>query len=171
MITYVTGDATWPVGDGPKVIAHIVNDEGRWGSGFVLALDKLSPVPRENYKDWHERHVDGWVGAYFELGYVGFARVRGSADPSGSLVVANMIAQRGTGKDPDGRPCIRYGALGRCLKYLGDGCSTSGETIHMPRIGAGLAGGDWNIIERLIIENVCAAGVPVTVYDLPHMAA
>ena len=171
MITYVTGDATQPIGDGPKVIAHIVNDEGRWGSGFVLALDKLSPVPQENYLAWHQNHIEGWAGSRFELGYVNFGRVRSSHHPDGSLVVANMIAQRGTGKDPDGRPCIRYGALERCLKYLADTSLGSGESVHMPRIGAGLAGGDWKIIERLIVEYVCLAGVAVTVYDLPQEAA
>jgi len=33
----------------------------------------------------------------------------------------------------------------------------------MPRIGSGLAGGEWSIIELLIEENV---QVPVYVYDL-----
>jgi hypothetical protein len=35
----------------------------------------------------------------------------------------------------------------------------------MPRIGCGLAGGTWDKIEPLIRETLCAAGVPVTVYD------
>ena len=37
----------------------------------------------------------------------------------------------------------------------------------MPRIGSGQAGGSWTIISELIETEVCAAGVPVTVYDLP----
>lgn len=161
MITYLRGDATQPVGDGPKYIAHIVNDEGRWGSGFVLALDKLSDRPREGYKEWHESHVEGWAGAYFELGYGRFVRV------APDLVVYNMIAQRGIGKDPDGRPCIRYGALERCLEYLGSCLSVEkGASVHMPRIGAGLAGGDWKRIERIIVEKLCLYQIPVTVYDL-----
>lgn len=160
MITYVSGDATRPVGDGPKYLPHICNDEGRWGSGFVLALDKLSPEPRDQYKSWHADHVDGWEGAYFELGYGRFARV------APDLVVYNMIAQRGTGKDPDGRPCIRYGALERCLDYLGDVAAHEKASVHMPRIGAGLAGGDWTRIERIVIEKLCMRMVPVTVYDL-----
>jgi hypothetical protein len=35
----------------------------------------------------------------------------------------------------------------------------------MPRIGCGLAGGDWSRIEPLIEEQLCARGVQVTVYD------
>jgi len=37
----------------------------------------------------------------------------------------------------------------------------------MPRIGAGLAGGDWDTIEAIITEELCAHDIPVTVYDLP----
>jgi hypothetical protein len=39
----------------------------------------------------------------------------------------------------------------------------SGATIHMPRIGCGLAGGRWDEVE-LIINEVCT--VDVYVYDL-----
>lgn len=35
MITYVTGDATKPVGNGRKIIAHVTNDEGGWGAGLA----------------------------------------------------------------------------------------------------------------------------------------
>ena len=35
----------------------------------------------------------------------------------------------------------------------------------MPRIGAGLAGGDWQRIEAIVVATLAEAGVPVTVYD------
>jgi hypothetical protein len=38
-------------------------------------------------------------------------------------------------------------------------------TIHMPRIGAGLAGGNWETISQLVREELCARGISVTVYD------
>lgn len=37
----------------------------------------------------------------------------------------------------------------------------------MPRIGCGLAGGRWDRIEPLIVATLSAAGIEVTVYDLP----
>jgi O-acetyl-ADP-ribose deacetylase (regulator of RNase III) len=37
----------------------------------------------------------------------------------------------------------------------------------MPRIGAGLAGGDWATIAQIIQDELCAHDVNVTVYDLP----
>jgi hypothetical protein len=36
----------------------------------------------------------------------------------------------------------------------------------MPKIGSGLAGGDWNKIERIIIEELVDKGVKVFVYEL-----
>jgi len=37
-IHYLKGDATLPQSQSPAVIAHICNDQGLWGKGFVLAL-------------------------------------------------------------------------------------------------------------------------------------
>jgi hypothetical protein len=45
-----------------------------------------------------------------------------------------------------------------------------GATIHMPRLGAGQAGGSWSIIEEMINEQLCGAGLKVFVYDLPSAA-
>lgn len=39
-IHYITGDATIPIGEGKKIIAHVCNDIGAWGKGFVLPLAK-----------------------------------------------------------------------------------------------------------------------------------
>ena len=36
----------------------------------------------------------------------------------------------------------------------------------MPRIGCGLAGGDWNKVEKIINETLIDKGIEVYVYDL-----
>ncbi len=38
-------------------------------------------------------------------------------------------------------------------------------SVHMPRIGCGLAGGKWEVVEPLIEEHLSAKGVAVTIYD------
>jgi hypothetical protein len=38
-------------------------------------------------------------------------------------------------------------------------------TVHMPRIGCGLAGGRWERIEPLIIASLCDRDIVATVYD------
>lgn len=39
-IIYLKGDATEPIGTGHKIIAHVCNNKGGWGRGFVLAISK-----------------------------------------------------------------------------------------------------------------------------------
>jgi hypothetical protein len=51
-INYVTGDATAPLGPGPKVVIHVVNNAGGWGKGFVLALSRRWSTPEHAYRRW-----------------------------------------------------------------------------------------------------------------------
>jgi len=51
------------------------------------------------------------------------------------------------------------------VRTLGDRAIELHASVHMPRIGCGLAGGRWDRIEPLIDTALCQRGVPVTVYD------
>jgi O-acetyl-ADP-ribose deacetylase (regulator of RNase III) len=79
-----------------------------------------------------------------------------------------MVAQKGYGISQ--KPRIRYSALRRCLEQVSCYAREHGMSAHMPRIGAGQAGGSWDIIQELVSRSLCAAGVEVTVYDLPDAA-
>lgn len=153
-IAYLKGDATCPQARGPKVVAHVCNDRGRWGKGFVLAVSARWPEPERAYRDWHRGRGENDFG----LGAVQFVRVgRG-------LWVANMVGQHGL---RGGRvPPIRYAAVRACLAKLSEKARELGASVHMPRIGCGLAGGKWELIESLVQEALCGKGVKVTVYDL-----
>lgn len=156
MISYVTGDATRPQGDGPKLLAHICNDRGGWGKGFVLAVSKRWREPEAAYRSWSR--VGIFHGTEFKLGHVQIIEV----EPD--LSVANMIAQCGYGRG--GVPPIRYDALRQCLVRVFERAAEVKATVHMPRIGTGLAGGRWEMIEPLLIETN-PQGAPTFVYDLP----
>lgn len=156
-ITHRVGDATAPTGVGPRIIAHIVNDEGRWGRGFVLAVSRRWPQPEHCYRDWHRHRATN----DFALGAVQLVTV------GDGLYVANMVAQHGIRRTGSSASPIRYDALDRCLTRLGDYATSLDASIHMPRIGTGLAGGQWAVIQPLITHGLCRRGVPVTVYDLP----
>ena len=89
------------------------------------------------------------------------------------LFVANMVAQKGVKSLFNRRP-IRYGALETCLDRLARFANwedrlTGQKTIpvHMPRIGCGLAGGKWELVEPLVAGTLCRQGIDVYVYDLP----
>lgn len=150
----VKGDATSPQAKGPKVIAHICNDLGGWGKGFVLAISRKWPQPERDYLDWYRHRA----GNDFALGAVRLIPVQ--AD----IWVANMIGQHGMRAGSDGPP-IRYAAVEQCLRTLGDKAIGLRASVHMPRIGCGLAGGRWDRIEPLVEGALCERGVSVTVYD------
>jgi O-acetyl-ADP-ribose deacetylase (regulator of RNase III) len=137
-----------------KIICHVCNDIGAWGKGFVLALSRRWEAPEAQYRKWHEAKKDGG----FALGAVQFVQV----EPD--TWVANMVAQRGIKRGSSGPP-IRYDAVGQCLQQVAAKARPLHASVHMPRIGCGLAGGDWTKIEPLIEQHLVAAGVPVTVYD------
>jgi O-acetyl-ADP-ribose deacetylase (regulator of RNase III) len=152
-ITYRTGDATAPAGEGNKIIAHCCNDFGAWGKGFVMALSAKWSEPEDEYRGWHEAGVD------FALGEIQLVQV----EPQ--VWVANMIGQHGIRRSKAGPP-IRYDAIRDCLAKLAAEAKKLSASVHMPRIGCGLADGTWDRIEPLIEETLCACGVEVTVYDL-----
>ncbi len=62
-------------------------------------------------------------------------------------------------------PPIRYEAVRSCLKSLAVEARRLEASVHMPRIGCGLAGGRWEEIEPIVAEELIAEGVEVTVYD------
>jgi O-acetyl-ADP-ribose deacetylase (regulator of RNase III) len=148
-IRYTVGDATRPTGTGPRVIAHVCNDVGAWGAGFVLALSRRWGEPEAEYRKA--------FGPGLRLGAVQFVPV------TGGLCVANMVAQRGVGST---RP-LRYRALAHCLASVGAWARDVGASVHMPRIGCGLAGGSWDLVSALVEESLSECDIEVTVYDLP----
>lgn len=153
-ITYIKGDATCPQAKGVKIIGHVCNDLGGWGKGFVLALSRRWEQPEAEYRAWHSAGRDGG----FSLGAVQFVQV----EPY--IWVANMVAQRGMKRGSSGPP-IRYEAVDACLRQVAEKALELGASVHMPRIGCGLAGGDWSAIEPLIEGHLCRRGIAVTVYD------
>jgi O-acetyl-ADP-ribose deacetylase (regulator of RNase III) len=154
-VHYRKGDATAPEGEGAKVICHICNDVGGCGKGFVVAISRRWKQPEMEYRAWHAGREDN----DFALGAVPFVQV------APDLWVANMVGQRGLGPGRDGPP-IRYEAVAQCLQQVAEKAVALGASAHMPRIGCGLAGGDWSRIEPLLEEHLCGRGVAVTVYDL-----
>lgn len=154
-IEYVGGDATAPRGEGVRIIAHVCNDLGGWGKGFVLALSRRWPEPEAAFRRWHRERA----GNDFGLGAAQFVRV------SPHLWVANLVGQRGirTGRS-SGVP-VRYEAIDRALERLAERAVELGASVHMPRIGCGLAGGTWDRVEPLVRERLVSRGIPVTVYD------
>ena len=91
-IIYQKGDATNPMAAGEKIIAHICNDAGGWGKGFVLAVSKKWKEPEKRYRQWYQSKEQ------FGLGEIQLVRVKPYVS------ICNMIGQKGTKTGSKGAP-------------------------------------------------------------------
>jgi O-acetyl-ADP-ribose deacetylase (regulator of RNase III) len=151
---YIKCDATQPIGDGKKVIAHCCNDAGGWGSGFVIAISKRWPEPEREYRKLFASSSRLLLGSL----HVVFVEQ--------NIWVASIIGQHGYGSRAVlSGPPIRYQALKDGFQSLAQWCIINNATVHMPRIGCGFAGGTWDMVEPLIQDTLCKSGIAVYVYD------
>lgn len=165
-IKYVQGNlihATEPV------IAHGCNAQGKMNSGVAKVIRESFPGVFEAYLE-HLVMMDnydiprlGTVGKFFYEAKSTVLDHEGLIRPG--KFIANCITQEFYGKD--GKLYLSYDALKRAMNFLnhrmpmyfGEYCR-----IAMPKIGSGLAGGDWEQIEE-IIETTMTRVQPV-VYEL-----
>jgi len=167
MITYLEGDATAPDTSNydDNYIVHCVNNIGRWGAGFVVALSKRFTTdfvtPHGRYftpeQVYHNLFDEALLS---DLGDIQWVPV------SEDLAVINLVGQDGVASS-DNRHPIRYDAIRDGFakieaQFLYPSTSAA---LHLPRIGAGLAGGEWSKIEEIINDEIVSADV--FVYDPP----
>lgn len=146
MINYVKGDL---FDTGCDIIAHGCNCRGGYGSGVAYTMAMKYPKARELYLEKYDE--EGW-----RLGDVQFVTV------VGGKIIANCATQ----KDflPRGIRHANYSAIESVMKELKEYAQSRGLSVAIPKIGAGLAGGDWDVIEK-IIETVFS-DYDITVYYL-----
>lgn len=172
-LNYIIGDATKPRSN-RTILCNGTNTCGSWGAGFVLAVDKLSPFPKQQYRKWFQETicyakdegciVDGANGTYeipFMLGEIQIVPIRQG------LAVANMITQKNVGMFGHLIP-FRYDSFRECLYRLRIACEKN-KCMHVtsPKVGSQLALGDWNKIEPIYIEELVNNGIEVDIYELP----
>lgn len=156
-VQYLVGDAADPIGEGTRIIAHCCNHLGYWGAGFTQVLDRYYPKVGTDYRAWIKLGFE--LRTARQLGEVRYA----SADDD--LIVASIVGQDGIKGAKNVKP-IRYSALGVGLQDVAKRAIAEACSVHMPRIGCGLAGGTWDKVEPLIQQHLIRLGVPVYVYDL-----
>ncbi len=150
-IVYLNGDVTEPQTKNKCIIAHIVNDIGKWGSGVVVAISNKWPQMREFYLEEHRSNG-------LSLGSYQFSMVEDG------IFVLNMVAQSGI-KTRYNKVPLRMNALRECLFNLRSLADLNGCEVHMPKIGSDRAGGKWEDIEVMIEEELCKHGIRVFVYN------
>lgn len=155
-IQYKKGDVTHPTENGKKILCHCCNSVGAWGAGVVVAISKRWKYPERLYRKWSK---DGIIdGVKFQLGEIQVVPVEDDID------VINMIGQNGISHIGN-LPPIRYGAIYACLQKVGKIAKEQNAIVITPKFGAGLAGGSWHIIERIIQETLCSNDIDVVIYE------
>ena len=131
-------------------IVHGCNAQGVMGSGVALAVKRKYPGAYEDYA-----HM------YREYGLI-----LGEAYPyviSTNLVIWNAITQEGFGQPT--RNCS-YDAIQTCFEQINNTLTQIKSNyceLHIPMIGAGLGGGNWEIIREIIEQTVT---IPTTLWVL-----
>lgn len=166
LLNYVVGDITAikPKNEKKVLILHCVNNINVMGSGVAYALSKKWPKVKNAYHIWaNGNELYQETSGPFRLGEVQFVEVEDD------IVVGNLVGQEGVGMGEDGVPPVRYGALDYGFENALDYCFANNiNEIALPKLGAGLAGGDWMTIEKLIISNFHDEEyqIPTTIYVL-----
>lgn len=120
-------------------ICHQVNCKGVMGAGLAKQIkEKWDTVFRDyNTLCIYEENL---------LGSIGVSKVMDN------VYVINMFAQDGYGRD---KCYTDYKAFESCLLKIASQADREKDIIRFPyKIGCGLAGGDWNIIQQLIYKHL-----------------
>jgi len=156
-IVYKSGDL---LAADEMVIGHGCNAQGVMGAGIAAAIKQTYPGAYHAYRDQHQ--VKGLK--------VGDVIVWASP----SRVVLNMVTQEFFGRDKN-RVYVDYPGIGRAMEFvekmaqqhLSDkrGAFHASPHLALPKIGAGLANGDWDQIAGIIEDEI--RSIDVTVYVWP----
>lgn len=116
-------------------IAHGCNAQGVMGSG-------VARIVKEQYFDAYKFYAEQYDEHGLKLGDVQFV-------PANGKVIVNAVTQHLYGKTGD--RFVNYEAVAECMHTINRVLVQSKEThIAMPQIGAGLGGGNWQVIEAII---------------------
>lgn len=139
-IEYVHGDL---LATDIKHIIHGCNSRGVMGSGVAKAIREKYPSAYRDYNDTYNSYG-------LDLGDI----IVSTQDAG--RVIHNAITQKDYGRDPS-RVYVSYWAIAEVFNKINQ---WGIKEIAMPKIGAGLANGDWNVISA-IIENTLIKTKPV----------
>ena len=131
------------------VIVHGVNCKGVMGSGVAKAIRDKWPIAYREYKSYCALHSPEDC-----LGRIVICTGNGKELDWDKYIIHAFI-QLNFGRD-SGTTYVSYDALRSCFKDITNEIKSSTQTttmkVAMPKIGAGLANGDWDTISKIIEE-------------------
>ncbi len=119
------------------IIMHGCNAQGKMGRGFAKDLRVRFPTAYLDYKNYYQKHG-------LKPGEVVWSTITKTP----KLAVANAITQEYYGDS--GKKHFIESAFEQCLIQVSKVAEKHKIPVVYPKIGAGLGGGDWNEIEKMI---------------------
>lgn len=151
MIEYKNGDF---LTSKAKILAHGVNCSGAFGSGVAGQISKKYPFVREMYFNKYNSFKP------WKLGEVQIVDI-------GGQLIANCATQQNFGSEPGVIYCS-YEAIEKCLReLLALAIEFDIRDIAIPKIGCGLAGGDWNVVEKICKDVFLNSEVLLEIWSYP----
>lgn len=132
------------------IVPHVCNNIGLFGAGFAAAVRASYPIVATNFELLGRKPATRKFTT--KLGYVQYVRVMKDPEYLHELIFANMISQNGTISQNNPRP-LNYEALVKSMidvRNYAQSLDKEKIQIHCPKFGSGLAGGEWDFIEKLI---------------------
>lgn len=153
-IKYKTGDILTPNTTGREVVVcHQVNCRGVMGAGLAKQVRLMYPGAFAVYKEKCAEIKQGRGG----LGDVQFCYYLSQS----RYIIANIFGQDGYGR---GRQYTDYAALRKAFAHIAHVFPNA--TIRIPyKMGCGLGGGDWSIVEQIIKETLIANNISVEIWQ------
>ena len=129
--------------DAKGIIVHGCNCQGVMGSGVALAIKNKWPDVYQQYRDSYELK-----SPLMNLGQIIPVVV------APDTYVLNAITQKNYGRD--GARYVSYDAVTSCFEKVRGWAEhfrqaeSRNVSVNFPLLGAGLGGGDWEIISKII---------------------
>lgn len=145
MIKYITGDI---LDSDETVVAHGVNCRGGFGSGFAGQIAQRYVNTKTKYFEKYAN--EGWM----------LGDIQETKDRWDGRIIVNCATQTNYGTVYDG-PYVSYEAIRRVVQRL---IVLYPKGFAMPKIGCGLAGGNWDIVSKIIEQE--SGSIEIRVYEL-----
>lgn len=149
----VCGDILSTPDTRPTIICHQVNCKGVMGSGLAKQIKDKHPEVYQAYKE-KCACIERGIGGLGDVQLVPILNV------SVSHIIANIFGQYDYGR------CKRYtdyDALKKAFGVLAKDCGQC--VIRLPYgIGCGLGGGNWDIVSKIIVDELIFKGVNVEIW-------
>jgi O-acetyl-ADP-ribose deacetylase (regulator of RNase III) len=120
------------------LIVHGCNSQAVMGSGVALAVKNKYPRAFEQYQ--------------YDLRNIGVGDTSVFPVTEDKLYIISAITQQYYGRNSETK-YMSYDAIDKCFGTICAYAHYKNLPIHIPKIGAGLGGGNWNVIEKIIDVN------------------